>query len=130
MYKIVLESINIFQYVPGIMSHLYLCMWHYCKDKFIIWWEVIALLHAQMSPSYCYVNQIFNSLLALTPWLLIDTKLSDPFPLVYYLRFFLTQAAILFCLSISFLWKKGLCPSYLIWIVPATTTTPPHPTPV
>jgi len=36
MYKIILGSNSISQYVCDIVSHLYLCIWHYYKEKFVI----------------------------------------------------------------------------------------------
>jgi hypothetical protein len=39
VYRIILEATNIFQCVPDIMSHLYLCIWHYYKDEIVILWE-------------------------------------------------------------------------------------------
>jgi len=37
--------------------------------------------------------------------------------------------ADLFCFNIPFLWKKGLCPNYVIWAMPTTTAILPHPFP-
>jgi len=58
VYGIVLEYTSIFHCIPVIMSYLYLCIWYYYREKFVIWWEKIPLLHAQMSPSYCPLTQI------------------------------------------------------------------------
>jgi len=36
VFRIVLDSTSIFHSVPDIMSHLYLCIWHYYKNKFLM----------------------------------------------------------------------------------------------
>jgi hypothetical protein len=36
VYKIVLETTTIFQYLPDIMYHLYLCICYCYKDKFVM----------------------------------------------------------------------------------------------
>jgi len=41
VYRIVLESAQIFQHVPNIMSHLYLCIWIYYKNKLVIYAYII-----------------------------------------------------------------------------------------
>jgi hypothetical protein len=59
-YKTVTESTSIFHCVPDIMSHFY-------KDKFVKWCENIPLLNMHVSPSYCHITEISNSLTACPP---------------------------------------------------------------
>jgi len=95
-----------FRNLPWYLRMEYLCIWHYYKDRFIISWKKISLLHAQTSPSYWHPIQISTILPLGFPYL--ATTLADHFPLLYYLRFLLTgsQAAVFICLNITFLWKK------------------------
>jgi hypothetical protein len=85
-YRIILVY-HYFQSCP--CYHLYLCIWHCYKDKFVIWWEKILLLLLP-SPSYCPLMQICNSLPPTFPSphpsLLLAATLDDLFSAVYYFR--------------------------------------------
>lgn len=79
-----------------------------------------------LSPSYCSENQISNSVppLSLSLTILAD-KFADTFPLIYYVDFLLTVGAIIFCFIMSFLCKRGLCLTYVIWPMLTIANPPP-----
>jgi len=102
VYRIVLESVS---FIVSLISCIPLCIWHYYKDKVVIWWEKVPLLHTQISPSYCHLIQISNSLPPsfFPPHTTICFYLFWPFSFSMLYGFLLThsQTAVLCCFTSS-----------------------------